>query len=202
MSGQIAGHEVTGKTCPFCQTPIKPNESVFVCDRCAIPHHLECWQANGGCTTFGCIATSAPPIAQHPNQQSAYDNSPQPYIQPNPAPRYIPPQAPYPQSYASPVPPEIAGKLNWGAFLLTFFWAIAHNVWIGLLVLVPYVGWVMPFVLLFKGNEWAWQNRRFESVQHFNEVQNAWMKWGVGLLLVPLAFLFLLLLFAGVASSY
>ncbi|MGI6294809.1 MAG: RING finger protein [Armatimonadota bacterium] len=202
MADQIAGPGITGKTCPYCQTPIKPNEQVFVCDRCNIPHHLECWQTNGGCTTFGCTAANTAPVAYRPNQQRAYDENPQPYVQPAPPPIYRPPQGGYQHYYPQRLPPEIAGRLNWGAFLLTLFWSIANNVWIGLLVLVPYVGWVIPFVLLFKGNEWAWQNRRFESLQHFNEVQNAWMKWGVGLLLVSFAFLFLFLLMAGVASSY
>lgn len=44
-----------GKTCPFCQAPIKPGVSVEVCPMCKIPHHAECWRQNGGkCTTYGC----------------------------------------------------------------------------------------------------------------------------------------------------
>jgi len=43
-----------GKTCPYCQYPIKPAASVKVCPSCGIAHHNECWQQNGGCTTFGC----------------------------------------------------------------------------------------------------------------------------------------------------
>ena len=27
-----------------------------VCPECGIPHHAECWEENGGCTTFGCRA--------------------------------------------------------------------------------------------------------------------------------------------------
>lgn len=45
---------LVGKSCPYCQTPIKPNTTVRVCEACGIPHHSECWQDNGGCTTFGC----------------------------------------------------------------------------------------------------------------------------------------------------
>jgi hypothetical protein len=77
-------------------------------------------------------------------------------------------------------PPEILGW-NWGAFLLTPLWSIAHSVWIGLLCFIPYVGAVMPFVMGSKGSEWAWQNRRFESVQEFRDVQRAWMWWGAGI---------------------
>lgn len=72
-----------------------------------------------------------------------------------------------------PFPPELRGW-NWGAFFLNFFWGIAHNVWIALLTLVPGVNFIMLFVLGVKGNEWAWQHRRFESVAHFKEVQKKW----------------------------
>ena len=46
--------DVIGKTCPYCQTPIKPGESVVFCTSCSIPHHQECWNDGRGCTTFGC----------------------------------------------------------------------------------------------------------------------------------------------------
>lgn len=48
-----------GKTCPFCQVPIKPALDVQICPACGIPHHSECWEANGGCTTFGCSQAPA-----------------------------------------------------------------------------------------------------------------------------------------------
>jgi len=60
-------------------------------------------------------------------------------------------------------------------------------VWIGLLCLIPYAGWIMPFVLLFKGNEMAWKSRRFQSVAQFREVQRIWTRWGVILVVVPVA---------------
>jgi len=46
-------HTHIGKTCPYCQFPIKQDSQVVVCAECRIPHHRECWQENGGCTTFG-----------------------------------------------------------------------------------------------------------------------------------------------------
>lgn len=78
------------------------------------------------------------------------------------------------------LPAELAG-VNFGAFFLNWIWAIAHNYWLGLLCLVPCVGFVMQFYLLFKGNELAWQSRRFDSVAQFKEVQHKWMLWGIGL---------------------
>ncbi|MGH6676795.1 MAG: hypothetical protein ACRECE_11325, partial [Xanthobacteraceae bacterium] len=44
------------------------------------------------------------------------------------------------------IPPEI-DRWNWGAFLLNWIWGIGNNTFIALLTLVPFVGFVMPFVL-------------------------------------------------------
>ncbi|NLG32455.1 MAG: hypothetical protein GX550_02945 [Syntrophomonadaceae bacterium] len=40
--------DVIGKTCPYCQTPIKPGESVVFCSACSIPHHQQCWNEGMG----------------------------------------------------------------------------------------------------------------------------------------------------------
>lgn len=105
-------------------------------------------------------------------------------------------QPPYgTQSYdPNNVPPEIFG-LNWGAFLMPFLWSIAHNVWIGLLCLIPYAGVIMQFVLLFKGNEWGWQKRQFESVDEFKKVQRIWLIWGLVLCAISLLFVILAIVF-------
>lgn len=80
------------------------------------------------------------------------------------------------------VPAGVAGW-SWGAFLLNWIWAIGNRTWIGLLTLVPLVGLVMVVVLGIKGREWAWKNRQWDSVEHFNAVQKKWSFWGVTLLL-------------------
>jgi hypothetical protein len=77
-----------------------------------------------------------------------------------------------------PVPTDIR-RWNWGAFLLNWVWGIGNNTWIALLCFVPGVGFVMPFVLGFKGNEWAWRNARWDSVGHFQRVQRGWAIAGV-----------------------
>ena len=95
------------------------------------------------------------------------------------------------QPYASgmgpdtPVPPEIKGW-NWGAFLLTWIWGIGHNVWISLLALlsiIPYVGWIagliISILLGIRGNEWAWQRKKWDSIEQFKQVQRKWMWWGI-----------------------
>ena len=43
------------KTCPYCQSKIKQGSDFTVCSHCGTPHHKECWNENGGCTTYGCI---------------------------------------------------------------------------------------------------------------------------------------------------
>jgi hypothetical protein len=76
------------------------------------------------------------------------------------------------------VPAEI-DRWNWGAFLLNWIWGVGNNTYIALLVLVPFVGLIMIFVLGAKGSRWAWRNGRWDSVEHFQRVQRAWAIWAV-----------------------
>lgn len=46
-----------GKVCPYCKTAFTEADQVAFCGVCDMPHHLSCWQANQGCTTFGCTGT-------------------------------------------------------------------------------------------------------------------------------------------------
>ncbi len=43
-----------GSRCPHCRTAFRPGEPIKICAWCLQPHHPECWEANGGCTTYGC----------------------------------------------------------------------------------------------------------------------------------------------------
>jgi len=81
-----------------------------------------------------------------------------------------------------PAPPEVMGW-SWGGFFLTWIWAVSNRTWIGLLALLPFIGLIMRFVLGAKGREWAWQNKRWDSVEHFNRVQRNWA-WGFLVVLV------------------
>lgn len=92
------------------------------------------------------------------------------------------------------VPPGL-GDFNWGAFLLTWIWGIGNSVWWSFLVFIPYLGWmVMPWVLAFKGNEWAWQNKKWESIEHFKNVQHTWAVWSWVLSIVVVAFILFLMI--------
>jgi hypothetical protein len=83
------------------------------------------------------------------------------------------------QGKGSVVPEEVKG-LSWGAFFWIWIWGLFNRVWMSLLVFIPVVGFFVPFVLLFKGREWAWQNKAWESAEHFNRVQR---KWGIAALI-------------------
>jgi Tfp pilus assembly protein PilE len=82
-----------------------------------------------------------------------------------------------------PIPDGVKGW-SWGAFLNGFLWSIWNNTWIGLLVLIPYVNVIMIFVLGFKGREWAWKNKKWDSFEHFDRVQKQWSYWSVVIVLV------------------
>jgi hypothetical protein len=85
------------------------------------------------------------------------------------------------QGKASQVPAEI-DRWNWGAFLLNWAWGVGNNTLIAFLMFAPCVNVAMPFVLGAKGSVWAWQNRRWESVEQFKAVQRKWALAGVGVL--------------------
>lgn len=76
------------------------------------------------------------------------------------------------------IPDGIKGW-SWGSFFLNWIWAIGNKTWIGLLTLIPFVWFIMPIILGFKGREWAWKNKHWDSVEHFNRVQRKWSVWGV-----------------------
>lgn len=99
------------------------------------------------------------------------------------------------------IPPEIRGW-NWGAFLLTLIWGLAHRVWISLLCFIPFVGFVMPFVLGAKGNEWAWRNKEWNSIEHFKGTQRTWAWWGLGVLVFVVVLYVILAIVAGESEAY
>lgn len=74
---------------------------------------------------------------------------------------------------------------SWGAFALSWIWAGFNRSYIGLLALVPYIGFIVVIYLGFKGRELAWKNKRWDSIEHFNQVQRKWSIWGVCLILIP-----------------
>ncbi|MEQ8755918.1 MAG: serine/threonine-protein kinase [Coleofasciculus sp. G1-WW12-02] len=91
-----------------------------------------------------------------------------------------------------PVPDEIKGW-NWGAFFMPYLWPLTNKVWIGLLALVPQVGWLMAIMLGAKGNEWAWKSRKWRSIEQFKAHQRGWTIAGL-FIGIPMAWMYLALL--------
>lgn len=57
MKVRVAADGAQG-LCPYCGDQLAGQ--VGNCLVCKTPHHVECWKANGGCTTLGCPANPEP----------------------------------------------------------------------------------------------------------------------------------------------
>ncbi|MBT4890616.1 MAG: hypothetical protein HON65_13795, partial [Rhodospirillales bacterium] len=75
--------------------------------------------------------------------------------------------------------PDHLHKWSWGAFALNWIWGLGNGVYIALLMFVPGVNLVMPFILGAKGNLWAWQKGNWDSEQDFLRTQKIWNRVGV-----------------------
>jgi len=75
--------------------------------------------------------------------------------------------------------PKNINCFNWGACILSPIWGICNNSPIALLSLVfsfiPVIGAVLGIAFSvycgMKGNEWAWQNKEWQSIEHFHYIQ-------------------------------
>jgi hypothetical protein len=62
------------EVCSICQFPVGADEERTQCPDCGLPFHAECWEANFGCSAYGCpqvnalkpAAPPAPPTAPVP----------------------------------------------------------------------------------------------------------------------------------------
>ena len=95
------------------------------------------------------------------------------------------------QGEQSVIPQEIKGW-SWGGFLLTWIWGIGNKTWVGLIALIPAANLVMSIVLGIYGREWAWKNKKWDSVETFKNTQKSWTVWGLilSLLIIPTVFIF------------
>jgi hypothetical protein len=67
------------------------------------------------------------------------------------------------QGAQSMIPLEILGW-SWGAFTMNWVWGLFNRTNIALLMFVPFVNLVMCVMLGRRGNEWAWRNKKWDSV--------------------------------------
>ena len=69
------------------------------------------------------------------------------------------------QGAAATVSAELQGLELGCGFLPSWIWGIGNSVWIALLAFIPFVNIIVPFYLLFKGNELAWRAKQWDSVE-------------------------------------
>jgi len=73
---------------------------------------------------------------------------------------------------------EELAKWNWGAFLLSFIWGSFNGVGRAWLVWVPIYGFYELFLLGKNGNRWAWEGKRWQTIDAFHATQRKWAIWG------------------------
>lgn len=105
------------------------------------------------------------------------------------------------------LPADLRGW-NWGAFFWGWLWGARYRSWLTLLLFLPAGLFVLPLFLagldvtppawmitwlpyefiaicLFsvycgiKGNDWAWRNNVWKSVEQFKQIQNQWARWSL-----------------------
>ena len=77
---------------------------------------------------------------------------------------------------------KVEYKWNWGAFIFSWIWGLFNGVPLALLALIPGVNFIMPFILGFNGDKWAWENKQWISYEQFRAAQRKWSITGVGLM--------------------
>lgn len=111
----------------------------------------------------------------------------------------------------SKYPYDVTKIFNWGAFFGTWIWGLFNKSYMPLFMLILFfTPWNFCFQLYcgLKGNEWAYKNKKWKSVQQFNKAQEKQTTfWGVfSLLIIPilyfgLAFGILAYMFSNMASD-
>ncbi|NRB11400.1 MAG: hypothetical protein HRU35_07335 [Rickettsiaceae bacterium] len=82
-------------------------------------------------------------------------------------------------------------------FFFNWIWGVAHGVWISFLVFIPLFGMlIMPVILGFKGNEWAWRKNKYVSTAEFLKTQRRWTIAAVALFGVFFSILLMAMVFA------
>jgi hypothetical protein len=98
------------------------------------------------------------------------------------------------QGESAIVPEEVKGW-SWAGFGLTWIWGVFNGVLISLLVLIPFpffsLAWAI--VLGVKGNEWAWRNKKWDSVEHFKNTQRPWNIAGIVLFAISMVALIIII---------
>ena len=95
----------------------------------------------------------------------------------------------------SPVLDIVAKRFNWGACLLSWIWGLGNRSYITLIIfpiailgIIPVLGIIVQLGVIIwfgiNGNKWAWQNKRWNSIEEFHRVQK---KWAIAGLILEIA---------------
>lgn len=101
----------------------------------------------------------------------------------------------------APVLDIVAKRFNWGACLLSWIWGLGNRSYITLIVfpiailgIIPVLGILIQIGVIvwfgINGNKWAWQNKKWNSIEEFHSVQKKWaiaagIVEGLILILIP-----------------
>lgn len=89
----------------------------------------------------------------------------------------------------TPVVSLVSDKFNWGAFGFSWIWGLCNKSFITLVSIpvafIPFIGGLVTLGLSIwfgiKGNTWAWQNKKWESIEQFHNHQK---KWAIGYIII------------------
>ena len=93
-------------------------------------------------------------------------------------------------------------RFNWGAFFLYPLWGFANGMW-WLFLIAMFFWWLSPvtnIIFGIMGSKWAWQNKRWQDLNHFVSVQDSWKKWGIGVFLANVFLGIMVLLIVSIVS--
>ena len=97
--------------------------------------------------------------------------------------------------------PVESKSFNWGAFVFTWLWCFFNGQkkygWVFLVLeLIPFVHIIIRIYLGKKGNELAWNGKKWESVSHFNDIQISWTAAGltaiISIVIIPIAIMLMI----------
>jgi 4-hydroxybenzoate polyprenyltransferase len=75
---------------------------------------------------------------------------------------------------------SVLRQWNWGAFVLTPFWALTHGLdWWFFFSMMPGVHIIARFYMGWYGSRLAFEKCRYRSLKRFMKVQRTWSNWGI-----------------------
>lgn len=81
----------------------------------------------------------------------------------------------------TPVISLVSNRFNWGAFGLSWIWGLFNKTFITLIcipcIFIPFGGLITLGLSIWfgiQGNKWAWQNKKWKSIEQFHNHQRKW----------------------------